>query len=121
MAGGEDVLVVAPGGGRDALLLVAQESAWRNTDGAGDGDDDDYGMLNFRPGLDGGDDDGFPYETITMWLVVVFLAMCLYGLSKLVLPYVPASWIIHRGFLIDRYPAHAHYCCFEFFRMGKLY
>ncbi|BAT18193.1 Os12g0627900 [Oryza sativa Japonica Group] len=121
MAGGEDVLVVAPGGGRDALLLVAQESAWRNSDGAGDGDDDDYGMLNFRPGLDGGDDDdGFPYETITMWLVVVFLAMCLYGLTKLVLAYVPASWIIiHRGFLID--PARAHYCCFELLRTGKLY
>uniref|UniRef100_A0A0E0FEI6 Uncharacterized protein n=1 Tax=Oryza meridionalis TaxID=40149 RepID=A0A0E0FEI6_9ORYZ len=96
MAGGEDLLVVAPAGSQE------EQRAWRTDD-----DDvdycDDYGMLNFQPGFDGGDDDddGFPYETITMCLVVVFLAMCLYGLSKLVLPYVPASWI-HRGFLILR-------------------
>uniref|UniRef100_A0A0E0MPU5 Uncharacterized protein n=1 Tax=Oryza punctata TaxID=4537 RepID=A0A0E0MPU5_ORYPU len=106
MAGGEDLLVVAPASRQE------EHRAWRTGGGAdavgGDDDDvdysDDYGMLNFQPGFDGGDDDdddGFPYETITMCVVVVFLAMCLYGLSKLILPYVPATWI-HRGFLILR-------------------
>uniref|UniRef100_J3NF68 Uncharacterized protein n=1 Tax=Oryza brachyantha TaxID=4533 RepID=J3NF68_ORYBR len=89
-----------------------EQRAWSRTGGAAgpaaDDDDDDvevdhYGMLNFQPGFGGGDDDDcFPYETITICAVLVFLAMCLYGLSKLVLPYVPATTSVHRGFLMLR-------------------
>ncbi|KAF0911296.1 hypothetical protein E2562_008051 [Oryza meyeriana var. granulata] len=85
-----------------------EQRLWRTDDYAGvvgnddDDYDDHYGMLNFRPGFGDDDDDRFPYETITICVLLVFLAMCLYGLSKLVLPYVPATTSIHRGFLMLR-------------------
>uniref|UniRef100_A0A0E0MPU6 Uncharacterized protein n=1 Tax=Oryza punctata TaxID=4537 RepID=A0A0E0MPU6_ORYPU len=97
MADGEDFFVVD-----DAVVhaVVAPPAI-------GDDDDDHYGMLNYRPAGCGDDDAGgfAVYKPmIIVFTVVVYLAMWLYGLSKL-LPYVRAR--LHMLRLPD-YCIYAH-------------
>ncbi|EAY83980.1 hypothetical protein OsI_39205 [Oryza sativa Indica Group] len=100
MADGEDLFV-----GDDVVVhaAVAPPPA------IGD-DDDDYGMLNYRPAdCDDGDGNGGGFAVyepmIIVFTVVVYLAVWLYGLSKL-LPYVRAR--LHLLRLPDYYCIYAH-------------